>query len=160
MTHLNFPSSLPFLFFIINNSSVLQLFWPCWHGAGQLLQISRQEKQGSQGSNAALQLLSSSMARQDWVLHLRLPLPDTLIFPWLHSWSSRASSDCCPLSTSLQTMFTCHSCSRCCKLKEIVLNAPNHTNVHLIVRQWGCSTFVCSLLQFMTNDRVPYSSTT
>lgn len=102
---------------------MLQLSWRYRYEVGQLLQISRQEKQASQGSNAAFQLLSSSMALQDWVLHLRLPLPGTLIFPWLHSWSSRASTDCCPVSTSLQTMFTRRSCSRCCKLKEIFLNA-------------------------------------
>lgn len=98
------------------------------------------------------------MALQDWVLHLRLPLPDTLIFPWLHSWSSRASSDCWPVSTSLQTMFTCHSCSRCCKRKG---------NCSECSQSYKCASYIPTLALFqfcvlnsviyLKNDKVPYS---
>lgn len=159
---LKFPISPPppfFFFWIINNSSVLQLFWLYWYGVGQLPQISRQEKQGSQGSNAAFQLLSSSMALQDWVFaseasfarHIDISMVAQLELEGILGLLSafHFTSDNVHLP-QLQPLLQAQR-------KNFFLNAPNHTNVHLIVRHWGCSTFVCALLQYMKNDRVSYS---
>lgn len=78
-----------FLLFLIYNSCIHQLSWLCLRKPVRIQQQTG-NKTGQPRSDRWVPAVERFGGTAVVVLHLRLLLPSTLIFPWLHSLSSRA----------------------------------------------------------------------